>query len=121
MCGVSANMKTYSPFNERYAKYLIFIISLAQERKLVSMVLWLVTTCFVCWVPVIIVGILQSTPEFNAYPSPFLHATAYLSLHLSVVFNPILNLYFRRDIRNTIKKSCLKRHGRGYWRSDVPV
>ena len=98
-------------FHSRLRLHISFPISLAQERKLVFMVLWLVTTCFVCWVPVIIVGTLQSTPEFNAYPSPFLHATAYLSLHLSVVCNPILNLYFRRDIRSTIQKLCSKQYG----------
>ena len=85
--------------------HFLLLSSAAQERKIACVVFWINITCFLCWMPITIVNSLQATP---AYPSPFLNAITYPILHLSVVIHAVLNLYFRRDLRNAITSCCVR-------------
>ena len=65
------------------------------------MVLWLISTYLVCWIPYLVTRILQITAIKT---SPLIDTIAALILHLSVLINPVLNLVFRKDLRLTIER-----------------
>ena len=91
------------PVHEHSRQFILF--SLAQEKKIACMVIWINITCFVCWMPILIASIMQVT---SAQPSPFLHAIFHRILHLGVIVHAVLNLYFRGDLRNAMTRSCLQ-------------
>ena len=85
-------------------KFFLFS-SPAQEKRIACMVFWITITCFLCWMPILIVYCLQVTP---AYPSPFFNAVVRPILHLGVIIHAMLNLYFRGDLRNATTRFCLQ-------------
>ena len=90
----------------KYNAKLYLSFSTVLEKKIAYMVIWMNITCLICWTPMMIVTILQVTP---AYPTPLFNSVANAILHVSVIFNAVLNLYFRTDLRNAITLLCLRR------------
>lgn len=79
----------------------------AQERKVTRMVLWIISTYLICWIPYFVTRSLYMSPVTT---SPLIDAIAVLILHFSVVINPVLNLTFRKELRSTIERLFKKRN-----------
>lgn len=79
----------------------------AQERRVAGMVFWIISTYLICWLPILVTRSLQVTPVRS---SPLIDAISNLILHLSVVINPMLNLKFRKELRASVKRMCIRRN-----------
>ena len=80
----------------------IFISLPAQQRRITFLVFWIITAYLVCWLPYLVTRVLW---VILAKPTSAVSTNiGVLSLQLSVIIDPILNLAYRKDLRTTIER-----------------
>ncbi|CAB3991809.1 trace amine-associated receptor 7d-like [Paramuricea clavata] len=79
----------------------------AQERRITFLVFWIISTYLLCWLPYLVtrgLWVMLSQPT-----SALTSTIATISLQLSVLIDPSLNLVFRKDLRATIERLIRRR------------
>ena len=75
--------------------------SLVRDVKATKLVAMIAATFVICWLPLIIINIMESIGHGSEVSQDFLHA-ALFTIFLNSLMNPVIYAFFQKDFRKTI-------------------